>query len=1535
MHSVGLLDPPGSSHASASRVLADMEMHLSDAGLKTQRWKNFGEAPWRQSAFGARSTPEYVHVGLLKREVAELEHFANRDMIPRLSEQIAELRREKSALRDASDRRVGELQSELAEVTHQCWSAKEELQVASRALSGKQDEVTRLSTSHSTEAGRCAALESQNAELRMERDDSAQALASEAARRNEVEAQLRECERELRLMRDKAEAQALLHAEQLRARDERMAEISRQAEEQLARSEEACRDLATQLSDSQLALSTEAAERAVAERAFEQREAALNVTIAEARAATEREASGRRELESVLTGVRQALQTASEAAKEAGSRAAAADEKREEMRVELERTSTKLSESVATRERLEDSLKASRDETAAAEGRCKALQMSLNDAERVRDEVVATDAGLRRALAEAESAYRNSESHSAAFRAAAAEQRASAEAEAAALRREIAEAKKESAEAEKLVGVVERSATQRIATSESRTARETRDFVIASRRREVAAKTEARRLRNALYEAESALQALWSETFARNGGEELLMLLPPDEAMAYGALAADGPSSWLSLAPPPGHHAPSATSSSTASASRRKQRASAGSGLGGGSPTTSGAAGAARRVAEAHRQRANAEACASSSSSSYVYPSSSFSTAVAGRGSLMTKRKHDDDDDAEENELVEEAVAAAAAAAAVAAAAADEAEVAGYYSSGDEEEEERVIAAAAATTRAVWDARLRVLSNAAFHSAASARRDAEVTLLSDEMLDVELRSKCNKVSRNSYHRRLRDLVRCVHTWRCAALMVGAAQAADEHEHANRWATLVLKDAAEVLDEAAACELLAPAALTNREAVFHQLATEAEALRLDAQTVRKEAQLLAAEEAMRLVAQAEEQQRAAEAQARLEAAKRAEAEAQLQRADREVHAELKRVEAEARAAMERLADHRELSAQAAERYSAELAKGAEERRGLEALVAEAADEKLRLAAVERALQQREATLDAQIGAEREKADQEASARREVESSLSSVSAELGEVNAAYAIATTAEAARGVLKAELDELREALKTATLNEEKAQEALRVANEAAAHAQEYVSEIDAEAESMRLTTNAIVGAREVAIARELQLDEGVEELSKALETAKADSLASALRATELSNYVGELEQMVLNESSARREEAFNATENEERLLARVAAAEATAERARDLEEEIVRIASEHEVALTAARDMTVAAQEAAKVDTLRAVEAEEEAARLRATAETARGAMEGAARAEQARIEAARAAAAEAELGEQREAALQARLKSLTAEAADADAARVAAERRANEALGEAKDARERLEEVGKERRGMIQREAAFEEEAGERNSRLRDAEKRASVAEAAKDAEAERVKRLREEVEGLVKSVGDARRQVSLAEETAAAARGREREMEQRIELSRVELEAEQAARAESETRLSEYKGHGEKLTSRLHAQLAREQQGKTAAERRAAERTIALQEELNEAQRETGVANRLIERLRFAAQGAAAAYCLRLLKGRGRERLRHAIHAWQFAAVDMDARDRCYATETRARAQLLEQAKHFQAKLEALEYEGMTH
>ena len=58
----------------------------------------------------------------------------------------------------------------------------------------------------------------------------------------------------------------------------------------------------------------------------------------------------------------------------------------------------------------------------------------------------------------------------------------------------------------------------------------------------------------------------------------------------------------------------------------------------------------------------------------------------------------------------------------------------------DDEEEDRALAAATATTRLVWEARLKVLSNAAFHSAASHRREAEVALLTEEMLETELRN---------------------------------------------------------------------------------------------------------------------------------------------------------------------------------------------------------------------------------------------------------------------------------------------------------------------------------------------------------------------------------------------------------------------------------------------------------------------------------------------------------------------------------------------------------------------------------------------------------------------------------------------------------------------------------------------------------------------------------------------------------------------------------------------------------------------------
>ena len=70
-----LRERPTSSSASACVILSELESHLSEAGAKTARWRGVSEAtPWRQSAFGARSTPEWVHVQALRSELGELEH---------------------------------------------------------------------------------------------------------------------------------------------------------------------------------------------------------------------------------------------------------------------------------------------------------------------------------------------------------------------------------------------------------------------------------------------------------------------------------------------------------------------------------------------------------------------------------------------------------------------------------------------------------------------------------------------------------------------------------------------------------------------------------------------------------------------------------------------------------------------------------------------------------------------------------------------------------------------------------------------------------------------------------------------------------------------------------------------------------------------------------------------------------------------------------------------------------------------------------------------------------------------------------------------------------------------------------------------------------------------------------------------------------------------------------------------------------------------------------------------------------------------
>ena len=52
-------------------------------------------------------------------------------------------------------------------------------------------------------------------------------------------------------------------------------------------------------------------------------------------------------------------------------------------------------------------------------------------------------------------------------------------------------------------------------------------------------------------------------------------------------------------------------------------------------------------------------------------------------------------------------------------------------------------------------------------------------------------------------------------------------------------------------------------------------------------------------------------------------------------------------------------------------------------------------------------------------------------------------------------------------------------------------------------------------------------------------------------------------------------------------------------------------------------------------------------------------------------------------------------------------------------------------------------------------------------------------------------------------------------------------------------------------------------------------------------MSLQAELHEAQRETAVAQRAVERQVAHARAAGAAYCLRTLVGRNRELLKHTV------------------------------------------------
>ena len=157
-----------------------------------------------------------------------------------------------------------------------------------------------------------------------------------------------------------------------------------------------------------------------------------------------------------------------------------------------------------------------------------------------------------------------------------------------------------------------------------------------------------------------------------------------------------------------------------------------------------------------------------------------------------------------------------------------------------------------------------------------------------------------------------------------------------------------------------------------------------------------------------------------------------------------------------------------------------------------------------------------------------------------------------------------------------------------------------------------------------------------------------------------------------------------------------------------------------------------------------------------------------------------------------------------------------------------------------------------------------------------------------------------------------------------------MEAAADASRREAEREREGRLAAESRVQAMAKEREQATYRLHAQLERERSGRAAAEKRAAERSIGVQEEVHEAQRQAASAQRETERLAQTSRAAAAAYCLRLLTGRNRGALAHALRAWAVHAAQAGAVDLVFVAEERARQKLVAQAASFQARLEALEY-----
>ena len=69
---------------------------------------------------------------------------------------------------------------------------------------------------------------------------------------------------------------------------------------------------------------------------------------------------------------------------------------------------------------------------------------------------------------------------------------------------------------------------------------------------------------------------------------------------------------------------------------------------------------------------------------------------------------------------------------------------------------------------------------------------------------------------------------------------------------------------------------------------------------------------------------------------------------------------------------------------------------------------------------------------------------------------------------------------------------------------------------------------------------------------------------------------------------------------------------------------------------------------------------------------------------------------------------------------------------------------------------------------------------------------------------------------------------------------------------------------------------------------------------------------------------------ARKASAATGIRRMMLGRNRGQMAHALTKWFVACAEAEAANQVYTVEERARQQLMMQARTFQAKLEALEY-----